>query len=63
MKNTQTYLTDKVICFRRPIPIRGQTAQRLMPTTKKDLNKVSIHYFQSQSGKVFDVKVKPGWSN
>ena len=26
-------------------------------------NKVSIHYFQSESGKVFDVKVKPGWSN
>ena len=26
-------------------------------------NKVSIHYFQSQSGKVFNVKVKPGWSN
>ncbi|MGC4018607.1 MAG: hypothetical protein QM793_04830 [Muricomes sp.] len=26
-------------------------------------NEVSIHYFQSQSGKVFDVKVKPGWSN
>ena len=26
-------------------------------------NKISIHYFQSQSGKVFDVKVKSGWSN
>ncbi|EDS4738174.1 hypothetical protein ODD08_004365 [Salmonella enterica] len=26
-------------------------------------NKVSVHYFQSQSGKVFDVKVKSGWSN
>ena len=26
-------------------------------------NKVSIHYFQSPSGKVFDVKVKNGWSN
>ncbi|MCQ4087556.1 HINT domain-containing protein [Saccharibacillus sp. JS10] len=26
-------------------------------------NKVSIHYFQSQSGKVFDVKTKSGWSN
>ena len=26
-------------------------------------NEVSIHYFQSESGKVFDVKVKPGWSN
>ena len=25
-------------------------------------NKVSIHYFQSQSGRVFNVKVKPGWS-
>lgn len=25
--------------------------------------KVSIHYFQSQSGKVFDVKVKDNWSN
>ncbi|SHJ88849.1 hypothetical protein SAMN05444401_0008 [Clostridium amylolyticum] len=25
--------------------------------------KISIHYFQSQSGKVFNVKVKPGWSN
>ncbi|OEC32549.1 filamentous hemagglutinin [Pseudomonas cuatrocienegasensis] len=26
-------------------------------------NKVSIHYFQSKSGKVFDVKVKDNWSN
>lgn len=26
-------------------------------------NKISIHYFQSKSGKVFDVKVKNGWSN
>lgn len=26
-------------------------------------NKISIHYFQSPSGKVFDVKVKAGWSN
>ena len=26
-------------------------------------NKISIHYFQSQLGKVFDVKVKNGWSN
>ncbi|WP_420806797.1 hypothetical protein, partial [Abyssisolibacter fermentans] len=26
-------------------------------------NKISIHYFQSQSGKVFNVKVKSGWSN
>ena len=26
-------------------------------------NKVSIHYFESPSGKVFDVKVKSGWSN
>ncbi|WCI96341.1 hypothetical protein PMJ89_00145 [Pseudomonas aeruginosa] len=26
-------------------------------------NKISVHYFQSQSGKVFDVKVKSGWSN
>lgn len=26
-------------------------------------NKISIHYFQSESGKVFDVKVKPGWSD
>lgn len=25
--------------------------------------KVSLHYFQSVSGKVFDVKVKWGWSN
>jgi hypothetical protein len=25
--------------------------------------KISIHYFQSESGKVFDVKVKKGWSN
>lgn len=25
--------------------------------------KISIHYFQSPSGKVFDVKVKSGWSN
>jgi len=26
-------------------------------------DRVSIHYFQSQSGKVFDVKVVYGWSN
>jgi len=26
-------------------------------------NKVSIHYFQSESGTVFNVKVKPRWSN
>ncbi|MGN0403397.1 MAG: hypothetical protein ACI4HQ_14235, partial [Acetatifactor sp.] len=26
-------------------------------------NEISIHYFQSQSGKVFNVKVKIGWSN
>ena len=26
-------------------------------------NKISIHYFQSKSGLVFDVKVKNGWSN
>ncbi len=25
--------------------------------------KVSIHFFQSKSGLVFDVKVKDGWSN
>jgi len=25
--------------------------------------KVSIHYFQSASGKVFDAAIKPGWSN
>ncbi|MEZ4865814.1 MAG: hypothetical protein R3C14_31160 [Caldilineaceae bacterium] len=26
-------------------------------------HRVSLHYFQSASGKVFDVKVKFGWSN
>ena len=26
-------------------------------------NKISIHYFESKSGKVFDVDVKSGWSN
>ena len=26
MRNTLTYLTDKVTCFSRPVPIRGQTA-------------------------------------
>ena len=26
-------------------------------------NKISIHYFQSKSGKVFNVKVKSKWSN
>ncbi|MEQ4925511.1 VENN motif pre-toxin domain-containing protein [Proteus hauseri] len=26
-------------------------------------NKVSVHYFQSQSGRVINVKVKSGWSN
>lgn len=26
-------------------------------------DEVSIHYFESRSGKVFDVKVKSGWSN
>lgn len=25
--------------------------------------KVSLHYFESASGKIFDFKVKPGWSN
>ncbi|MGG5314610.1 DUF6531 domain-containing protein [Enterococcus sp. AZ072] len=29
----------------------------------KNGNKVSIHYFESKSGKVFDVKVKNKWSN
>ncbi|PZL73088.1 T7SS effector LXG polymorphic toxin [Enterococcus plantarum] len=29
----------------------------------KNGKKVSIHYFQSKSGRVFNVKVKPGWSN
>ncbi|MHC5279365.1 T7SS effector LXG polymorphic toxin [Listeria kieliensis] len=29
----------------------------------KNGNRISIHYFQSKSGKVFDVKVKTGWSN
>jgi filamentous hemagglutinin len=24
---------------------------------------VSVHYFESRSGRVFDVKVKSGWSN
>ncbi len=27
------------------------------------MNEISIHFFQSPSGKVFDVKVKSGWSN
>ena len=26
-------------------------------------NKISIHYFQSESGKVFNVKIKKKWSN
>lgn len=26
-------------------------------------NRISIHFLQSPSGKVFNVKVKPGWSN
>jgi RHS repeat-associated protein len=26
-------------------------------------NKISVHYFQSQSGQVFNVKTKNGWSN
>jgi hypothetical protein len=26
-------------------------------------DKVSLHYFQSESGKVFDFAIKPGWSN
>ena len=26
-------------------------------------NEISIHYFESPSGKVFDVKVKFKWSN
>ena len=26
-------------------------------------NKISIHYFKSDSGKVFNVKIKNGWSN
>jgi hypothetical protein len=28
----------------------------------KDGKKISIHYFQSKSGLVYDVKVKSGWS-
>ena len=28
-----------------------------------DGRRVSLHYFQSASGKVFDLKVKSGWSN
>lgn len=28
----------------------------------KNGNKISIHYFESKSGKVFNVKVKNGWS-
>jgi RHS repeat-associated protein len=28
-----------------------------------DGKKVSIHYFESPSGQVFDVQIKPGWSN
>jgi len=28
-----------------------------------DGSRVSVHYFQSESGKVFNVKTKPGWSN
>ncbi len=24
---------------------------------------ISVHYFQNGSGKVFDVKIKQGWSN
>jgi|GEM_PF-1329890 len=26
-------------------------------------NKVSLHYFESSSGKVFNFKIRPGWSN
>ena len=26
-------------------------------------SEVSIHYFESKSGRVFDLKVKSGWSN
>ncbi len=26
-------------------------------------NQISIHYFQNESGKVFDVKIKGRWSN
>ena len=26
-------------------------------------NRISVHYFESTSGKVFDVKTKSGWSN
>lgn len=26
-------------------------------------NEISIHYFESRAGKVFDLKVKLGWSN
>lgn len=28
-----------------------------------DSEKVSLHYFESPSGRVFNFKVKPGWSN
>ena len=26
-------------------------------------NRISLHYFQGPSGKIFNFKVKPGWSN
>jgi hypothetical protein len=29
----------------------------------RDGRRISLHYFQSVSGKAFDVKVKLGWSN
>jgi filamentous hemagglutinin len=26
-------------------------------------NQISVHYFESPSGRVFDLKIKSGWSN
>lgn len=47
--------TEYVICFNHHDCLLG------CGTAKKWVE--SLHYFQSESGKVFDVKVKSGWSN
>lgn len=42
--------------------IEAGTWKKVYKDGYKDGKKVSIHYFQSKSGLVYDVKVKSGWS-
>ncbi|MBQ4840981.1 hypothetical protein IHP27_13320 [Bacillus safensis] len=42
--------------------IEGGAWKKVYKDGYKDGKKVSVHYFQSKSGLVYDVKVKKGWS-